>query len=129
MQENHNHIVFSTPESSTDTSAQSGILNFLNSPAENLIMAPPAMEFLFMLDPKLANLDRVKYKTHSIFIQQFHYKPNHFKVIESLANHFAIQCSLISTEKNQLLIAFGLFLRRDISFCRTRYPIFSGCCT
>lgn len=85
VKECHNHEVLLHPSNTTDSSRDLDILNFLNSPGENLVLSPHSMDPLFVLDPKLANLDRVNYKTHSAFIRQFQFKPNHFSILNSLS--------------------------------------------
>ena len=107
VQEHHNHQVLPVVQNSADTCENSGILNFLNAPSENLVLSPPSLEPLFVFDPKLANMDRVKYRTMRDFQQRFHCKPNQFSVLKTLAQQFSLQYSLISTENNDILIALG----------------------
>ncbi len=102
--EHHIHQVITNQK---DELKDSELLNFLNSPSENLILAPPQIQSLFALDPKLVNLDRVKYQTMRAFINRFHFKPNHFSSLKSICSEFSLRFKLFTTENNMILLALS----------------------
>lgn len=91
----------------TQNVENSDLLNFLNSPSENLLLVPPQTQSLFVLDPRLANLDRVKYQSQQSFTNRFHYKPNHIKCLEKISKEFSVQYMMVCTDINSILFALS----------------------